>query len=181
MIITTLQSIRSDANFNLFCPRSQEWPQIVKWRIRYFHEDERDQEVAKMAQQKDTFPLTSNHFTDPFILKLWILSPLPLRHTLINLVTKCICKLEHLLVKGANNAEFSEELIFVTGFYKGDFGSAQLEIQLKVMSSNLPQVPPNDFSSVLNYLRSISTSQRVLLSQVCKFASLILVMPRPML
>ena len=87
------------------------------------------------------------------------------------------CKLEDLLVKGAKKEDFDEELKFITHFYKDDFHSSQLEMQLKVMSSNLLEVPSNDLGSVLKYLRSFSTSQRVLLSEVCKLASLILVMP----
>ena len=77
------------------------------------------------------------------------------------------CKLEDLLVKGANDEDFGEELTFITDLYEDDFDSAQLEMQLKVMSSNLTQVPPNDLHSLLKYLRSILTSQGVLM---CSFA-----------
>ena len=64
---------------------------------------------------------------------------------------KAHCKLEDLVVKGANDEEFGEEMIFITESYKDDFNSAQQEMQLKAMSSNLTQVPCNDFtcSSVL--------------------------------
>ena len=54
-------------------------------------------------------------------------------------------------------------------------------MQLQVMSCNLPQLLQedalHDFSSVIGFLREFSDSQRSLIPEVCRFASLILVMP----
>ena len=177
MTVTTLQSIRSDANFDLF------WSKVTRMASDCEVEDPVLPRRRKRPRRYEDGSAEGHFPTD---VKSFYRS---IYFEALDLVTSAIkarfdqpgyqvySKLEALLVNGANNEEFSEELIFVTEFYKDDFDSAQLEMQLKVMSSNLPQVPPNDFSSVLNYLRSISTSQRVLLSQVCKLASLILVMP----
>ena len=177
MTVTTLQSIRSDANFDLF------WSKVTRMATHCEVEDPVLPRRRKRPRRYEHGSAEGDFASD---VKSFYRS---IYFEALDLVTSAIkarfdqpgykvyCKLEDLLVKGANDEKFGEELTFITDFYKDDFDSAQLEMQLKVMSSNLTQVPPNDLHSLLKYLRSISTSQRVLMSQVCKLASLILVMP----
>ena len=81
------------------------------------------------------------------------------------------------LVKAANKVNF-EELKFVTEFYKDDLNKEQLRTQLTVMSVNLPtDTSPHNLNAILKYLREISDAQRSLKSDVCKLASLVVVMP----
>lgn len=81
-------------------------------------------------------------------------------------------------MKAANKETFDAELEFVTNFYKEDFDSGLLSMQLGVMSCNLPSdSSPHDLPSILEYLREISDLQRALLSEVCTLVSLVLVMP----
>ena len=94
---------------------------------------------------------------------------------------KVYSNLEALLVKSSNGQKCDEELQFVKDFYKDDFDTEQLSIQLQVLSCNLPQLSQqdalHDFSSVIRFLREFSDSQSSLIPEVCRFASLILVMP----
>ena len=50
-------------------------------------------------------------------------------------------------------------------------------MHLNIMATDLPADTEADLHSLLRYLRELSEPQRVLLSQVCKVVSLILVMP----
>ena len=93
---------------------------------------------------------------------------------------KVYSSLEALLVKSSNGKKCDEELQFVKDFYKDDFNTEQLSMQLQFMSCNLPQLLQedafHDFSSMIGFLREFSGSQRSLIPEVCRFTSLILVM-----
>lgn len=81
---------------------------------------------------------------------------------------------KYLLVKAANKQNHKEELEFITKFYDQDFNAEELQAHL---SSNIPiDQHVHDLHSVLSYLRDLSDTQKILISQVCKLASLILVM-----
>ena len=66
---------------------------------------------------------------------------------------------------------------FVIDFYKDDFSEGQLKMQLEILSSNIPHSSSHNLSSVLQYLRSLNSSQQALMSEVCKLAALVIVMP----
>ena len=71
-----------------------------------------------------------------------------------------------------------EELQFVTEFYGEDLNIDQLRLHLDIMSQNLPNSNGRyTLHCVVKYLRYLTPIQRVLVSQVCTFASLILVLP----
>ena len=85
-------------------------------------------------------------------------------------------KLEDLLVKEANKEEIKEEMKLVIEFYKDDFNEGQLKMQLGILSSNIPDSSLHNLPSVLQYLRSLTSSQQALMSEVCALAALIVVM-----
>ena len=85
--------------------------------------------------------------------------------------------LEALLVKAANNDKFDEGLNIVADFYKDDINKEQLKMQLSILSSNTSCEPTHELHTVIKYLQGLSPPQRLLLSEVCVLASLILVMP----
>ena len=88
------------------------------------------------------------------------------------------CRLESLLLKAANKEEYEDDLEFVCHFYGNDLDQALLDSQLGIMTTSLPAVKSKyDLFDLLEYLRGLSDGQKELLSQVCKLASLILVMP----
>ena len=67
-----------------------------------------------------------------------------------------------LLVKAAEKEQFEEEFKFVTDFYKQDFDPSQVNLQLSVMSSNVPSDLTKDVTSIIGYLRKLSPAQRAL-------------------
>ena len=90
---------------------------------------------------------------------------------------KLYSNLEALLVKAAKKEKYDEEFQFVIEFYKDDFDHNQLNMQLGILSSNIPCESAQDLHSVIKYLQELSHAQRSLLSEVCTIASLILVVP----
>ena len=72
---------------------------------------------------------------------------------------------------------FDEEFQFVIEFHNDDFDHNQLNMQLGILSSNIPCESAHYLHSVIKYLQELSHAQRSLLTEVCTLASLILVMP----
>ena len=95
---------------------------------------------------------------------------------MINLDTECTQILK-LSLKAANNDKFDEGLNIVADFYKDDINKEQLNMQLSILSSNISCEPTHELHTVIKYLQGLSPPQRLLLSEVCVLASLILVMP----
>ena len=61
--------------------------------------------------------------------------------------------LEDVLVKAANKENYEEDLDFSCRFYKKDFNQEQLEMQLDMIASNLPDKQfAHDLQSVLQYI-----------------------------
>ena len=75
---------------------------------------------------------------------------------------KLYSNLEALLVKAAKKEKYDEEFQFVTDFYKDDFDHDQLNMQLGVLSSNIPCESAQDLKSVIKYLQELSPAQRSL-------------------
>lgn len=83
--------------------------------------------------------------------------------------------LQQLLVKAANKEDIGSEFEFVTDFYGQDFAIRQLDCQLNILSTNIPG-SQHDVVSVLNYLKILPDTQKMLLSEIYKLAKLIVVM-----
>ena len=84
---------------------------------------------------------------------------------------------EQLLLKAAVGGDvYKDEFQTVTSFYGSDFDLRELEAHLSTFTHNIPRVENVTLSNVLVYLRSMSSHQQQLLSQVIKLAKLILVM-----
>ena len=89
---------------------------------------------------------------------------------------------EQLLLKAAACKDaYKDEFQTVTSFYVSDFDPdfdpRELEAHLSTFTHNILCVENETLSNVLAYLRSLSSHQQQLLSQVIKLAKLILVMP----
>ena len=68
--------------------------------------------------------------------------------------------------------------MFVTDFYGENLNIDQLKLPLNIMSNNLPESNgSHTLVSVKKYLKDLSPTQRVLVSQVCTLSTLILVFP----
>lgn len=177
MTIRTLQSIRSEDSFQLF------WKKVTKMASDL---DVSDPVLPRQRKRPRRYedgeegysPENVEDFYRPIFFEALDLVIGGIRARFDQPGYKLYSKLEGVLVKAANKETFDAELEFVTDFYKEDFDSGLLSMQLGVMSCNLPSdSSPHDLPSILEYLREISDSQRALLSEVCKLVSLVLVMP----
>ena len=66
---------------------------------------------------------------------------------------KLYSNLEALLVKLAKKEKYNEEFQFVIELYKDDFDHNQLNIQLRILSSNIPCESSQDLHSVIKYVK----------------------------
>jgi hypothetical protein len=89
------------------------------------------------------------------------------------------CNLEGLLLKVANQQDYSTELHKVVTFYGSDFNQSELSTQLQILGTKFTKEDQADttLEEILTFLRSLSKGQRAFFRQVCFLASLILVMP----
>jgi len=86
--------------------------------------------------------------------------------------------LESLLLKAANQSDYSVELEQIVSFYGDDLYKALLEAQLQILSSKYADIPSEvSLKEILDHLRCLSQDQHALLSQVLYLAKLIMVMP----
>ena len=86
--------------------------------------------------------------------------------------------LEALLVKAANNEDYSSYFKEVTLFYQDDIKPSELDVQLQNISTHFSGNSGSvALSDCLDYLRSLSIAQQSFYSEVCNIASLILAMP----
>ena len=89
--------------------------------------------------------------------------------------------LESLLLKVANQADYSTELQEVVSFYGDDITEVDLTTQLQILSTRFAKEfqsdKPYTLTTILSFLRDLSAGQGVFFKQVCQFAHLIIVMP----
>lgn len=87
--------------------------------------------------------------------------------------------LEELLIKAANNKDFSSELEKIVSFYGDDFEATELSSQLEIFSSSFNSESSSQVTlrEAIKCVQDFSPGQRAYYSQVCKVVQLILVMP----
>ena len=86
--------------------------------------------------------------------------------------------LENLLVYAANRKPFDEHLCAVLNHYGDDLASCQLSGQLQILGAYFAEhCEPVYLHDCIQALQNMSATQKELLSEVCKLARLILVMP----
>ena len=177
MTIRTLQSIRSDENFQLF------WS-LINQKASSLDIDEpvlprqrkRPRQYEDGASEGD-FPESVESLYRHTYYKALDLIVSGIKAHFDQPGYKLYSNLEALLVKAVKKEKYDEEFQFVIEFYKDDFDHNQLNMQLGILSSNIPCESAQDLHSVIKYLQELSHAQRSLLSEVCTLASLILVMP----
>ena len=62
-------------------------------------------------------------------------------------------------------------------FYKDDFDETGLKLHLDILASNFPSDSEVSLESLMTYLRNLTESQKALISQVYKLASLLVALP----
>ena len=84
-------------------------------------------------------------------------------------------QLECLLLKSFCNENVEKELTAVTSFYGSDLNATQLKVQLSLLQGKLPS--SCNLKDAVSYLRTFSSAEQQVLSQVIKVVRLILVNP----
>ena len=181
MTVATLNSMRSDDQFNLF------WDLVVLKAEELSVDEPKLPRKRKLPHRYDDssssgdFPSTPKAYFKPAYFEA------------IDLVTNCIQErfdqpgyriyrsLETLLVKASKREEFQENLDDVCAFYHDDFDKELLRSQLQTFGIHFQTVEETAVQisvfDVKRYFLSLSPGQVSLLSQVRRLLQLILVMP----
>ena len=182
LTVKTLQSLRTDCNFQLF------WEKTIR------DADRLKVNRPSLPRRRKTPRRFESGSTDGYSFP-----NTPVHHyrrvyyEAIDLITICInnrfdqpgykiyCNIQDLLLKAANADDYDAELKFVTQFYGSDFDGYLLKTQLEVFSTdcaaNSESRGKYQLSDVIEMLKSKSEPQKDLLSEVCILLKLLLVMP----
>ena len=91
--------------------------------------------------------------------------------------------LEDLLLKAANNNDYSTELQSILHFYGNDFNENELLTQLQIITSSFTteqhQGEVITLQDIILFFKSLSKGQRLFYKQLCWIVRLILVWPSP--
>lgn len=181
MVVRTLATLRSDSSFDLFWLKLLSLseslniaPQLPRHRKRPRRYEEG---LAASEFHNDPKAFFRQHYFEA-----------------IDLVVNCIkdrfhqpgyevySKLEQLLVKACQSEDITEEVDFICEFYKDDLHPTTLKAQLLTLEVEFQHTHGSQgtkatFVDIKNYLVSMTSAQRALLSQVFIVLQLILIMP----
>ena len=177
MTVRTLQSIRTDENFLLFWKStSQKASKLGISESTLPRQRKRPRRYEDGASEGDV-PESVENFYKRIYYEALDLIICGIKQRFDQPGYKLYSNLEALLVRAAKKENYDGEFQFVIDFYKDDFDHDHLNMQLGVLSSNIPSELAQDLNSVISYLQQLSPAQRLLLSEVCILASLLLLMP----
>ena len=178
MTVKTLESLRTDENFEKF------WTRTLQ-KSSDAGVDNPELPRRRTTPRRFEVGQSEGHFSDDIETQYRVIY-----FDALDRVTSCIksrfdqpgyrvyCQLESLLLKAANNEDYTDELEFIVNIYKGDLQKDLLHTQLGIMACNLPEMSEKYcFSDILESIKKLSNAQKALLSEVCILVSLILVMP----
>ena len=91
---------------------------------------------------------------------------------------KKVCKqAEDLLIKTARGEDTNKEFDSVTGFFGDDFNEHRLSSQLTSLALQLHGLKELHFQDTLTYLKTFSSAERIIFSEVVNPVKIILVNP----
>ena len=177
MTLKTLEDMKTEERFSAF------WISAVKIAEDFGVNDPRLPRKRKVPERFGRDESVPTHFTavDDYYREIF--------YQALDRIITCIrerfyqpgfrvySKLQDLLLKCVNGSAYEDEFDFVTSFYADDICAQQLKLQLDILRVNHGVESGISLSSLFKYLRTFSTSQRMLLSEVVKIAKLIRVMP----
>lgn len=85
--------------------------------------------------------------------------------------------IEDLLLKAANNDDYTPELEFVSAFYYDDFEQSSLKLQLELLITLFSNQEKATLKNVRDHFKSLSPAQRGCMSEVCTLLKLLMVVP----
>jgi len=75
--------------------------------------------------------------------------------------------LQELLFKVIKGDNFESELQYVSQFYQDDINSANLQIQLQILTHDCPREEYTSIFDIRNYMKSLSPAKKQLMAEVC--------------
>ena len=181
MTLKTLEKIRNDTDFHLF------WFKVTKIANKLDVEEPQPPRRRKTPRRFETgnaqpeFPSTvEDHYRRIYFEALDLVLQ-GIKERFDQPGYRIYCKLECLLLKAAQNTNYSDELSFVLEHYSNDFKSDLLKAHLEIFTSNFA-TPDDDRTTVtlrdvIAYAKTLTEAQKDLMSEVCMLLKLILVMP----
>ena len=179
MTVKTLQSLRSDSNFDLFWRKAEitrqkfdiDAPELPRKRKLPRRLDDGNAEPEFSSDCKQHF---RQQYFEAFDL---IVNSITGRFDQIGY--KVYKNLQDLLINAIKNEPYEDELSFVKNFYGDDIDPFQLKLHLQILATNFPNesVPSLTIFDIKDYILSLSLRERALLSEVCTILELILVLP----
>ena len=177
MTSSTLQSIRSDEEFMLF------WSVVSKKASELDIDEPRLSRQRKRPRRFDPgssigdFPSTVEDYYKRIYFEALDLVINGIKNRFDQPGYRAFCNVEDLLIKAVKKNSCDEEFKFVMEFYKDDFDETGLKLHLDILASNFPSDSEVSLESLMTYLRNLTESQKALISQVYKLASLLVVLP----
>lgn len=181
MTVQTLKSLRSDAMFDLFWAKVNQFTSTHEVNDpRLPRQRKRPRRYEEGTSDGDFHETPKQYFRQHYF-------------EAIDLIVNCIqdrfdqpgykvySTLESLLVKACKQEEFEDDLETVCTFYKDDFDKPILRVQLLTFAIHFKQVTAEDgvisIFDLQTYFSTLSKAQSALVDQVTKLMQLILVMP----
>ena len=165
MTIKTLQSLRSDESFKLFWTKTLKMVNDLGVNEPTLPRRRKVPRRYEIGSSEGEFPLEVEGYYKQIYFEALDLLICGIQNRFNQPGYRVYSKLEDLIVKAANKQDH-KELEFVTKFYGQDFNAQELQAHLDVMSCNIPSDRGvHDLRSILSYLKELSESQRILVSQ----------------
>ena len=178
LTVATLQTLRNDESYELF------WKQLEIERSSFEVGEPTVPRKRKVPRRIDDGAPVGDHYDSPkdrYRVHYF---------EALDLATNCIKSrfdqmgyntyknLQELLLKAIRGEDFEAELNFVCDFYGDDFSKFILRCQLQIVAVDYPpEDMPHSLSSIKEYVKSLSSAKKLLISEVYRVATLILVMP----
>ena len=182
MTIKTLESLRCDSSFDLF------------WRNTRQKTSERDIDEPSLPRKRrvparfedglasNEYPETATDMYRKIYFEALDLIICRIKDRFDQEDYKIYINLEQLLVKAAKSQPYEEEFKIITDFYGTYFNTNLLKLHLDIfyssfLESNTGRPEDTFFVDILNYVKSLTNAQKLLISEVVKAVRLILVLP----
>ena len=179
MTVMTLETLRNENNFKLF------WQKINHLRLSYDIEEAKLPRKRRIPIRFEEGTAEGTFFDD---CEAYFRS---IYYEALDLIINCIKErfdqpgfdiyrnLQDVIIKSIRKENYDDSFNVVTSLYESDINSDQLKVHLETLSANFPAENWESVTifDVKDYILSLSSNERLLISEVCVLLKLILVMP----
>ncbi len=181
LVITTMQQIRQDKQYDLFWEKLLKFTDIID--ISPPHLPRRKRRPARLEDGSTSghYPGSAKDFYRQQYFEALDNAINCLIHRFDQPGYKTYSNLEQLLIKASKQEDFEDEFQVVTDFYKNDFNKDVLRAQLITFGVDFnPKLQADQEVTIFDikdHFTTLSSSHRNLLNEVMKLLQLILIMP----